>query len=161
MRSVVDATVADQTALVRAARFASAQIGVPDDEALTAATQVRPTVPAIEVVVSSLGESPIPESLAGFGLGAQSQLVLFMFVTSMSAAAQLILSRQLGVSSRMVATPTSLGTIVVGEALGRFGVAMLQGLFIVAATALGFGVSWGDPLAAGAIIVLTLLTGGC
>lgn len=159
LRSTVEAAIADQAALVRAARFASSRAGVAVDEAFEVASAARSAVPAIEVQISSLGASPIPESLAGFGLGAQSQLVLFMFVTSMSAAAQLILSRQLGVSSRMVSTPTSLGTIVVGEALGRFGVAMLQGLFIVVATALGFGVSWGDPLAAGAIVVLFAAVG--
>jgi ABC-2 type transport system permease protein len=159
LRSAVDAAVNDQAALIRAARFASARTGAPLDEAFEAASDARSTVPSIEVEVVSLGESPIPESLAGFGLGAQSQLVLFMFVTSMSAAAQLILSRQLGVSSRMVSTPTSLGTIVVGEALGRFGVAMLQGLFIVLATALGFGVSWGDPLAVGVIVTLFAAVG--
>jgi len=159
LRSVVDAAVTDQAATVRAARFASEEAGLAGDEAFEAADRARGTVPELGIEVTSLGESPFPEALLGFGLGAQSQLVLFMFVTSMSAAAQLILSRQLGVSSRMVSTPTSLGTIVVGEALGRFGVAMLQGLFIVVATAIGFGVSWGDPIAAGAIIVLFAAVG--
>lgn len=159
LRSVVEAAVSNQAVLIRAARFASAQAGMSSDEAFEAARRARSTVPGIAVEVTSRGESPFPESLVGFGLGAQSQLVLFMFVTSMSAAAQLILSRQLGVSARMVSTPTSLGTIVVGEALGRFGVAMLQGLFIVVATAIGFGVSWGDPIAAGAIIVLFAAVG--
>ncbi len=116
-------------------------------------------MPVIEVEVTSIGESPIPESLAGFGLGAQSQLVLFMFVTSMSGATQLILSRRLGVSARMVSTPTGLSTILLGEALGRFGVAMLQGIFIVLSTALAFGVSWGDPLAAAVIVGLFAAVG--
>ena len=159
LRSVVEAAVTDQSALVRAARFATAQAGLPGGDAFEAASRARTTVPEIAIAVTTLGESPFPEALLGFGLGAQSQLVLFMFVTSMSAAAQLILSRQLGVSARMVSTPTTIGTIVVGEALGRFGVAMLQGLFIVVATAIGFGVSWGDPLAAGAIIVLFAAVG--
>lgn len=104
----------------------------------------------------------------GYVMGAQSQLVLFMFLTSVTAATQLIVSRQLGVSRRMLATPTSTRTILLGELLGRFGVAMLlgrfgvamlQGLFIFLATALVFGVTWGDPLAAGAVIVLFGLVG--
>lgn len=159
LRSVVEAAVAEQASLVRAARFASAQTELPVADAFEVASAVRGSVSPIDVRVTSLGESPIPESLAGFGLGAQSQLVLFMFVTSMSGAAQLILSRRLGVSARMVSTPTGLGTILVGEALGRFGVAMLQGLFIVAATALAFGVSWGDPVAAAGIVVLFAAVG--
>ena len=95
----------------------------------------------------------------GYVMGAQSQLVLFMFLTSMTAATQLIVSRQLGVSRRMLATPTSTRTILLGELLGRFGVAMLQGLFIFLATALVFGVKWGDPVAAGAVIVVFGLVG--
>jgi len=153
LRSTLDAAVADQAAIARAARFVAEQTGLPIADAWTVAIEARGVVAPMEVEVSSVGESVLPESLAGFGLGAQSQLVLFMFVTSMSAAAQLIASRQLGVSRRMVSTPTSLGTILVGEALGRFGIALFQGVFIVAATALGFGVAWGDPLAAGAIVV--------
>ena len=159
LRTVVDAAVADQASIARAARFVAAQTGLSMPDAFDVASEAREAVAPIEVEVSSVGESFLPESLAGFGLGAQSQLVLFMFVTSMSAAGQLIASRQLGVSRRMVSTPTSLGTILVGEALGRFGIAMLQGIFIVAATALGFGVAWGDPLAAGAIVALFAAVG--
>ena len=92
-------------------------------------------------------------------MGAQSQLVLFMFLTSMTAATQLIVSRQLGVSRRMFATPTGAGTIIIGETLGRFAVAMIQGLFIFVGTALVFGVEWGDPIAAGAVIVAFGLVG--
>jgi ABC-2 type transport system permease protein len=82
-----------------------------------------------------------------------------MFLTSMTAATQLILTRQLGVSRRMVASPVRVSTILAGETLGRFGVAMLQGLFIVLLSAVAFGVSWGDPLAAGTIVVLFALVG--
>ena len=153
LRTVVEAAVADQASLARAARFVAAEAGLPMREAFEVASDARDAMAPIEVEVSSLGESFLPESLAGFGLGAQSQLVLFMFVTSMSAASQLIASRQLGVSRRMVSTPTSIATILAGEALGRFGIAMLQGLFIVAATAIGFGVEWGDPMGAAAIMV--------
>lgn len=77
-----------------------------------------------------------------------SQLLLFVFVTSMTSAAALIETRRLGVSRRMLATPTGASTIVLGEALGRFGVAFVQGVFIMLGSWLVFGVSWGDPLAA-------------
>src|SRR5665809_173535 len=40
----------------------------------------------------------------------------------------------------------------VGETLGRFLVAMLQGVFIILAASLLFGVKWGDPLAASALL---------
>ena len=94
-----------------------------------------------------------------FSLGAQSQLVLFMFLTSMTAATQLILTRQLGVSTRMFSTPTSAAMILLGETLGRFVVAMVQGVFIVLLSAVVFGVDWGDPLAATVLVVSFALVG--
>jgi ABC-2 type transport system permease protein len=100
-----------------------------------------------------------PAGTGAFAPGAQSQLVLFMFLTSMTAATQLILTRQLGVSRRMLASPIRVRTILVGETLGRFGVAMVQGLFIVLLSAVIFGVGWGNPLAAGMMVVLFALVG--
>jgi ABC-2 type transport system permease protein len=47
--------------------------------------------------------------------------------------------------------------VVFGETLGRFGVAMVQGLFIVLASAFLFDVDWGDPLGAAALAILFAL----
>jgi ABC-2 type transport system permease protein len=52
----------------------------------------------------------------------------------------------------MLSTPTSLGTSVVGESVGRFGVALLQGLYIIVLTFIIFDVNWGDPI--GALLLL-------
>ncbi len=52
----------------------------------------------------------------------------------------------------MLSTPTSTGTIVIGEGTGRWSVAMVQGLYIMLATYLIFRVNWGDPL--GALLLL-------
>jgi ABC-2 type transport system permease protein len=109
--------------------------------------------------VEDVGKRLFPTGIGMFSLGAQSQLVLFMFLTSLTAATQLILTRQLGVSKRMLSTPTSVGTILVGEMLGRLGVAMIQGLFIVLLSAFVFGVDWGDPLGASVLIVMFALVG--
>lgn len=54
----------------------------------------------------------------------------------------------------MVSTPTPIPVIVAGEGLGRFLIAIVQGLYIVAVSSLVFGVTWGDPLAAGLIVIL-------
>ena len=159
LRRAVDTAVAEQAARVRAARLVQAEAGIPFDEALGIATDVQAGSPGIEVTVDRIGEGIFPEGTAAFAPGAQSQLVLFMFLTSMTAATQIILSRQLGVSRRMLAAPIGVSTIVVGEVLGRFGVAMIQGLFIVFLSALVFGVPWGDPIAAGMVVVVFALVG--
>jgi ABC-2 type transport system permease protein len=59
----------------------------------------------------------------------------------------------------MVASPSGMVTIVSGEALGRFAVVLLQAVVIVAVAAVAFGVDWGDPLAALAIILAFALVG--
>jgi len=152
-RQVLDAAVAQQAGVVRAAAFTAQEAGGEPADHLDAAAQLQSTLPPLSVAVSPVGESFFPEELLGFALGAQGQLVLFTFLTSLTGASQLILSRQLGVSRRMVSTPTTMPTILVGEALGRFAVALFQAIVIVGATALLFGVTWGDPLGASLVVV--------
>jgi ABC-2 type transport system permease protein len=104
------------------------------------------------VETTAVGESLFPSTLGRFDLGAAQQLVLFTFLTALAGSAALILSRKLGVSRRMLSTPTSPGTIVVGEGAGRWAVAMMQGLYIVLVTYILFQVDWGDPW--GALLIL-------
>jgi ABC-2 type transport system permease protein len=152
-QQVLDAAVAQQSAVVRAAAFTAEEAGGAPADHVDAAMRLQADLPPLSVVVTTVGESFFPEELLGFALGAQGQLVLFTFLTSLTGASQLILSRQLGVSRRMVSTPTAMPTILTGEALGRFAVALFQAVFIVGATALLFGVAWGDPLGATLVVV--------
>jgi ABC-2 type transport system permease protein len=159
LRQVVQAAVAEQSARVGAARVAADQAGISFDEALEVARARQEEAAGIGVRVTSLGEATVPSGGSIFALGAQSQTVLFMFLTSMTAASQLLLTRQLGVSRRMLSTPTRVRSILVGELGGRFAIAMMQGLFIVLVSSLAFGVEWGDPTGAAATIVLFALVG--
>jgi ABC-2 type transport system permease protein len=109
--------------------------------------------------VTSTGEALFPQTLGQFDLGASQQLLLFVFLTSLTGSVALVQTRQWGVTTRMVATPTSTRTIISGEALGRFLVAMVQGVFIMAGALLLFGVNWGDPLGAVAILILFCAVG--
>jgi len=152
IRTTVDSLVVEQGVRVRAALFAVDR-GVGDFEETTQiASELAAESPTVEVVVQSEGEDTF-EGLGQFDLGASSQLVLFMFVNSLAATVALIQSRRLGVSRRMLSTPITSRTIVIGETLGRFAVAMMQGIFIILAASLLFGVRWGDPL--GASVLLT------
>lgn len=154
LRAPVEAAVAREAAIVMAARISDAMGAGSYAAAAAVAEAGYAAVPGVSVELTSVGERGI---FAGFGMftfGAQTQLLMFIFLTSMTAAGQLVLTKHLGVSRRMLSTPTSVLTIVSGEALGRLGVALLQAVFIVAVTSLVFGVSWGDPLAATAIILL-------
>lgn len=112
---------------------------------------------SISVEQVDVGGDPLDEEFAGvgrFAQGASSQLVLFVFITSLTAAAGLIQERNLGLVTRMQATPTRSGEIVLGIALGRFGVALFQGVYIMVGALVVFGVDWGDPLGAAAVLTV-------
>jgi len=151
-QTVVQAEVSNQSARIRAARFAADQEDATFDEALAIAGQVDSTVAGVVVEVESVGDA-IFANLGVFDLGASSQLVLFMFLTGLTGSAAIIETRRLGVASRMLSTPTTAGTIVAGEGLGRFAVVMVQGLYIVFATLLVFQVNWGNPFGAALIMI--------
>jgi ABC-2 type transport system permease protein len=154
LRAPIDAAVARLGAIATATRVAAAEGLATQAEAAAAAGAGYEVVPGVEVSVTQVGEPGMFAGFSQFTFGASTQLVLFMFLTSMTAATRLVTTRQLGVSRRMTATPTAAWTIVTGEALGRFLVAILQAAFIVLVTAVAFNVSWGNPLATGTLIVL-------
>jgi ABC-2 type transport system permease protein len=152
LQSVVSAAVARVMTPVSAAQFGAEKTGASFDDALAVSRSQTDLAPGLEVETTAVGEALFPSSLGRFDLGASQQLVLFTFLTALAGSAALILSRKLGVSRRMLSTPTSTGTIVTGEGAGRWAVAMVQGLYIVGVTYLLFRVDWGDPW--GALLIL-------
>jgi ABC-2 type transport system permease protein len=103
----------------------------------------------------------LPFSLSGVRqvYGTRPNLVLFVFITSLAGAAALIEERRLGVTRRMLAAPTTATAILLGETLGRFLVALLQGLIVFTIGWLVFGVDWGDPPAALLLVTVFALVG--
>lgn len=159
LRTAIGAEIDEQSARIRAARFATEELGGGLEQNLERAESVATGVPDVSVSTDFAQEDAAEVENSQFAFPAAQELLLFMFVTSLSAAAQLIQTRQLGVSRRMISTPTSVRTVILGEALGRFGIAMLQGLFIVVFSALLFGIDWGDPFATGLVVILFALVG--
>lgn len=153
LQSVIEAAIADVMTPVGAARFAAAETGAGFDRALEVSNQIADQVMPIDVEVSAVGEAIFPETLGQFDLGASSQLVLFVFLTALAGSSALILTRQLGISRRMLSTPTPVRSIVIGESLGRFGAALVQGVYIMVLTLIIFGVNWGDPVGAALILI--------
>ena len=159
LSATVRAAVGEQNLLVRAARFAESEgISSPEDS-FELAAQAAAAVPGVRVRTTSAGESLFPEDLGTFDLGASTQLLLFIFITSLTGSVALIETRRLGLTRRMLSTPTRTRTILAGEALGRLGVALLQGLIIMLGSALIFGVNWGHPAGASLILIAFSLVG--
>jgi ABC-2 type transport system permease protein len=156
VQAVVDAAVANQGTTVRAARFAAEATGASPDAAYEVAVAVGEQMPVVETIVEGDAGG---DASGGANTNAAQQLLLFMFLTALASSTALIQSRRLGVSERMFSTPTTAGTIIGGETLGRFLVVMMQGVFIVLAAGALFGVEWGDPVAAMLVVTAFALTG--
>jgi ABC-2 type transport system permease protein len=103
LRQIVSAAVSDATADLRVARIVSEVSGraLPETVDVVAGT----SAPGIEVETATVGESLFGADTGQFSVGAASQLVLFVFLTTLTGSAALIQSRQLGVTTRMVSTP--------------------------------------------------------
>lgn len=158
-RSTIEALIADESAIIRAARLLESEDLTSFDEGAETARLLANGGIGPDTRVEFLGESLFGENLGQFDLGAPQQLILFVFLTSLAGSAALIQTRRLGVSRRMVSTPTSIGEILVGETGGRFAVAMIQGLFIMIGAAVAFEVRWGNLGAASALLILIALVG--
>ncbi len=157
-RASVDAVAADQSAIFEAARVVADQ-GLTDFASAVSAAQLTASGPGgSNVAVTTEGEALFGD-IGQFDLGAPSNLILFVFLTSLAGSAALIQTRRLGVSRRMVSTPTSIGQILIGETGGRFAIAMIQGLFIMVGAAVAFDVKWGNLLGAALLLILIALVG--
>lgn len=134
------------------------------DAALAQADAAIAVLPQVGVAREEVGTDELAEEFSGLGqfdLGAVQQLNLFVFLSSLVNAAALLQSREYGVTRRLLAHPVSAGQVVRGEALGRFGVALVQGLYIIVGTLLLFRVDWGDPVSAVVILAsLAAASGG-
>ena len=149
---VVRGAVAAESSRMRVARVLQDNLGGSFGSNLVRADRTAAAVADVRVVTRTAGTAVVPADLGRFDLGASSMLLLFVFVTSMTSATALIETRRLGVCRRMFATPTRVSSIVVGEALGRVAVAVVQGVVIMAGSALLFRVSWGNL--PGAVLVM-------
>lgn len=155
LQSVIGSAISQVMTPVGAAQFAVAETNATFSESMGVAAELSGQLQPIDVAVTALGQATFPTSLGQFDLGASSQLVLFVFLTALAGSSALILTRQLGISRRMLSTPTPIRSIILGESLGRFGTALIQGLYIMVLTLVIFQVNWGDPI--GAVLILLFL----
>ncbi|HJV99641.1 MAG TPA: ABC transporter permease [Arthrobacter sp.] len=131
------------------------EAGASRNEAAAALAQARNTAqPARLEIVDTNNVAQEFTGLGRFDLGAAQQLLLFVFLSSLTGAATLIQARRLGVISRMMSAPVTSWEAIAGQALGRFGIAVVQGAYIMVGTALLFGVGWGNPFLAGLILAV-------
>lgn len=152
VRTAVDGVVQQLGVRATAALVVVDVVGGDFDEQLARVEDLAGEV-AAGVVVSDVGESRVRE-LSDFALIAPQQLVLFVFVNSLGSATALVIARRSGVLRRAFATRTSLRLLLFGVLLAWLSVALLESLLIVTVGAVAFGVAWGDPVAAGVLVLV-------
>ncbi|OLC58125.1 MAG: hypothetical protein AUH85_01435 [Chloroflexi bacterium 13_1_40CM_4_68_4] len=150
-----DAGLRDGTASVTFVSDPARSAPVSVRSTVSAAVQSQFAAPRVAVDAETVASTrSIP---GGFSYPAAANLILFTFITAMAGAAALIEQRTLGIARRMLATPTSVATVVAGQAAGRLAIALFQGLLILVAGALVFGVNYGDLGAAVVLVVVFAL----
>ena len=159
LRPTTQSVVADQSHTIAAAQALSRELRLPFTNALRRAQALAARTPRVQVELTAPDGSPYTTTSGRFEQGASTELVLFIFFTSITGAAFVIETRRLGIARRILSTPTSARTIVAGQLLGRLAVALAQALIIVVGSMLFFGVSWGDPLGSAAVILSFSLVG--
>lgn len=150
LQPVVSAAIAEVTLIPqvvgRVAHFDGAPEPAVIELTVTAAVEQLSTV---GIRVTDTEGTALGVGGGRFGPGAAQQLVLMVFLYTLFSAVTMAQSRALGVTHRIVATPTPVAAIVAGEALGRWLVALFQGVYIMVGTAVIFSVDWGNLVAAG------------
>jgi len=161
LRTTAQSVVGDQARLLIPAQLLAQKQHITLDAALGVTRAAATNVPRLETKITEPnGHAYTAATTTGrFESGASTQLLLFIFLTSLNGAAWLIETRRLGIARRMLSTPTSLRTIIAGQLLGRLVIALLQALIIILGTLLFFGVDWGNPLGTAAVIAAFCLVG--
>lgn len=154
----ISAAVAQHSAAVQAARFATGLGRRGFAENLTAAERLQAAQAAaplsLEVVDSASNYLPM-----GFSYSAPTMLVLFVFVNALAGGGAIIQTRKYGIFSRALAAPTRPRDLVLGEALCYLALTVGQAILIVGIGSVLFGVSWGNPTAAAALVLVWAMVG--
>ncbi|MCH0565726.1 MULTISPECIES: ABC transporter permease [unclassified Streptomyces] len=156
--STVSAVVAGHAAKLQAARFAAQEAGGTFETDLDLARGAERAWSPIAVRTETV--DGVSEFLPlGYSYSTPTMLVLFVFVNALAGGAAIVQTRRTGVYTRVLAAPVPSRALVLGETAAYLLLALVQSVLIVGIGALAFGVSWGDPLAAAALVAVWALVG--
>ncbi len=159
LRATIQSVAASQNRSIAAAQLLERQTGARFARALARAQAATDRVPLVRVRLTAPDGTAYVTTAGRFESGASTMLVLFIFLNSLNGASWVLETRKLGIARRILSTPTSVGSLMMGQLLGRFAVAVVQALIIVFGSLLFFGVSWGNPLGTAAVIFAFSLVG--
>ena len=159
LRATIQSVAAGQSRSIAVAQTLQRQTGATFASSLARTQAAAAAVPFVQVRLSAPDGTAYTTTAGRFESGASTMLLLFIFLNSLAGAAYVLETRKLGIARRILSTPTSVRTLLAGQLLGRFAVAIVQALIIVLGSLLFFGVSWGNPLGTAAVIFAFSLVG--
>jgi ABC-2 type transport system permease protein len=150
------------TAVPTAVRVTVAALDADDPPVADVAAQVAEGVIADTAVVTTrevLVGTVREEDRNGFATAVPTQLTLFVFLNGMLAGMTLVESRRLGISRRMLSTPTGVGPHILGIGAGRWALGLIQAVLLLAIGALMFQVDFGHwPTVSVLVLLWTALS---
>lgn len=156
--TAVTSVVARHGATVQAANFATSHTARSFEQNLATTRSLQRETPAAAVRTDVVNRKSNFLPL-GYNYSAPTMLVLFVFINALAGGAAMIQTRRYGIFARALAAPIRPRDLVLGETLCYLTLAVGQAVLIVVVGAVMFGVSWGNPLAAAALIGMWTLVG--
>jgi|NGEPerStandDraft_6_1074524.scaffolds.fasta_scaffold52474_1 ABC-2 type transport system permease protein len=108
--------------------------------------------PAAVTRAETASAADVPSS--GFSESSPGELVTWTLITLLGVSEVFISERLWGTLRRLLVTPTSRATIVIGKITGRYMLGLLQMALLIGVGAAVFGVSWGRSPVALVLVVL-------
>ena len=157
-QAAIAAAIDRHAGTIQAAQFAASQTRTSFGPALRHAQQLTATTRRVTVTTHTVDTKSVILP-SGFSYSAPTMLVLFVFINALAFGATAIDNRRLGVYERALAAPIHPRTIVLGEVAVAFTITVIQSALIVFIGAVVFGVSWGNPYAAAALVGMWAFVG--
>jgi ABC-2 type transport system permease protein len=154
LRSLAESYVAELHGIRLAVALGLAETG-QSSPAVAAEMAQRATATEVPIGVADIeADSRRMTSTTFF---AASMAIFFLFFTAQFGVLSLLTERRQGTLPRLVAAPIGPWSIVLGKALGSFGLGLVAMTVLVGASTILLGASWGDPLGV-ALLVLAAVT---
>ncbi len=151
-------SAADQVGAHYAAlAFVREQLG-PAVDAGSAVAAASQKMQQVDVQRRTIGKAA-PANDNQFSYTAPSNLVLFVFITSLASGGGLVERRRLGVTRRMLSAPITPSTILVGTGVNRYLIALFQAALVIAIGTTFFSVTWGQPLGVTVLVAVYAMVG--
>lgn len=141
--AVVRGVLEGEGQTIAAARFAAERTGADPASARAATEAAQAAWVPTAVRTESIGATSLTTENR-YSYTAPSNLVLFVFINSVTSGAALVQSRQLGMTRRMLAQPVSPGTVIGGFGATRLTFALAQSALILLVGRFAFDVRWGQ-----------------